>query len=364
MFPTFRRLAKICAVGVLAVVFAAPTSVSAGSVWYSDPGTLGTAVGSSWANTLSFTDPAAIASFSVTNAGYYADDSDGTCMTTNPCGWWGVDDADGTPGEGAASLSNSEAALTPSNVKDYKGVSWTWRSTLCGSFPTVATPVVSCPDVSTVTIDFDVPVTNAIIHINNLGGNACYPVCEDRELAGFVSGHDFTLFSQWTLTSGQSIIQLSGSETTNITVANKTIRNRFTPQGLGARVSSAESVFDDENTFYDNGTGTGSFLVPGTYQQLTFNIDMKWALVNYASGTPATDDIPEGVSVQLSFYDGPLPGLGDDYFDDYRLPSVEPETEALPNTGRNTLPAVVVATLFVLLGGAIRISRRRPHVRL
>lgn len=361
MSPTLQRLAKICGLGVLAIIFAAPSSVSAGSAWYSDPGTLGSANG--WASTLSFSDPAAVASFTVTNADYYAGLGDSTCMTTDPCGWWSVDNAAGSPGEGTSSLSNSEAAYSPSSVKDYEGVTWTWRSPLCGSYPTVATPIVSCPGVATVTIDFDVPVTNAIVHINNLGGNACHPQCSDRESGGFASGYDFTLFSQWTLTSGQRIVQLSGSDTTNITLAGKTIRNRFTPQGLGARVSNRESAFDDASTFYDNGTGSGSFLVPGTYQQLTFNIDLKWALVNYASGTPDDDDIPEGVSVQLSFYDGPIPPTADD-FEGYQLPSAAPESEALPNTGSNLLPTAVVAALLVIIGGSITSVLRRRRAFL
>ncbi|MFM8855674.1 MAG: hypothetical protein ACKOI2_00415 [Actinomycetota bacterium] len=339
MSLTIRRLVKTSSVAVVATILVAPTSVSAGNDWYSDPGTLGTANG--WASTLSFTDPAAVASFTVTNAGYYASLGDSTCMTTDPCGWWSVDNASGTNGEGTASLSNSEAAYVPSSVKDYEGVTWTWRSTLCGSFPTVASPLVSCPDVATVTIDFDVPVTNAIVHINNLGGNGSYPSYAEREGNGYTTGYDFTLFSQWQLTSGQPLIQLSGSETTNITLVGDTIRNRFTPQGLGARVSNRESAFDDPSTFYDNGTGSGSFLVPGTYQQLTFQIDLKWALVNYASNTPSSSDIPEGVSVQLSFYDGPI--SDPDVYDDYRLPSVETEVEALPNTGLNALATSTVA---------------------
>lgn len=360
MSPVLQRLAKIFTIGVLAVAFAAPTSVSAGNDWYSDPGTLGSANG--WASTLTFTDPAAVASFTVTNAGYYATSGDSTCMTTDPCGWWGVDNAAGSPGAGTESQSNSEVAFSPASVKDYEGVTWTWRSTLCGANPTVASPLVSCPGVSTVTIDFDVPVTNAIVHINNLGGNGCYPDCSTRESGGFASGYDFTLFSQWTLTSGQRLIQLSGSDTTNITLANKTIRNRFTPQGLGARVSTAESGFDDSSTFYDNGTGSGSFLVPGTYQQLTFNIDLKWALVNYASGTPSYDNIPEGVTVQLSFFEGPIPPAPG-AFDDYQLPSIEPEDESLPNTGTNVLPTAMIATLFVLAGSSIGITRRRRYMK-
>jgi hypothetical protein len=346
MPPVLQRLVKASIFIGLTTMLVAPTSVSAGSDWYSDPGTLGTSDG--WASTLTFSDPAAVATFSVTNAGYKAGDSDTTCMTTDPCGWWGVDDANGT-GDGSSSLSNSEAAFTPSNVKDFEGVTWTWRSTLCGSFPTVASPLVTCPNVSTVTIDFDVPVTNAIVHINNLGGN------------GTFTGYDFTLFSQWTLTSGQRLMQLSGSDTTNITLAGDTIRNRFTPQGLGARVSTGESTFNDPSTFYDNGTGSGSFLVPGTYQRLTFEVDLKWALVNYTSGTPFTDDIPEGVSVQLSFFDGPV--TGNDY-DDYQLPSVDAQSDALPNTGPNVLPAVVLASIFLFVGAAIGIRGRRNFGKL
>lgn len=356
MSINFRRLFATCSVALLAGAVASPAAVSAGSVWYSDPGTLGSSDG--WASTLTFTDPAVVASFSVTNADYYADLGADTCMTTDECDWWGVDDAGGTPGAGATSLSNSEAAYTPSNVKDYEGVTWTWRSGLCDSYPTVTTPVVACSNVSTVTIDFDAPVTNAILHINNLGGNGCFPNCEDRLNDNFDSGFDFTLFSKWTLTSGQKIRMISGSETTNITLAGKTIKNRYTPQGLGARVSNRESEFDDSSTFYDNGTGSGSFLVPGTYEQLTFDIDLNWALVNYASGDPQTSDIPEGVSVQLSFYEGPIPGG----FDGYELPSVTPESGELPNTGPNSIVPLAVAAIFIGVGGLLSLSRRRLKI--
>ncbi len=67
-------------------------------------------------------------------------------------------------------------------------------------------------------------------------------------------------------------------------------------------------------------------------------------------------DTPEGVSVQLSFFDGPV--TGNDY-DDYQLPSVDAQSDALPNTGPNVLPAVVLASIFLFVGAAIGIKGRR-----
>lgn len=357
----FRRLtAAFGAIATLAL-FASSTPASALSGWFSDPGVLGSSGG--WDSQLSFTTPAVTATFTVTGASYKAS-GDSTCMTTDPCGWWSTDDDAGNhppdAGDYTASESNSENAYTPSNVKDYEGVTWTWRSGLCsGNFPTTSTPVKTCPNVGTVTIDFDTPVTNAIIHINNLGGNGNFPGYGSRKASGFTTGYDYTLFSQWKLTSGQDMFMLSGGATTNITLAGDVIRNRFTPQGLGARVSTKESDYNDASTFYDNGTGSGSFLVAGTYSQITFDIDLKWALVNYGDGTPQDEDIPEGVSVQLSFYEGPLPGEGlpidvptwEELVDEH-------EATDLPRTGSSPASPIVAAAL-IAVGSAMLMLRRR-----
>ena len=153
-------------------------------------------------------------------------------------------------------------------------------------------------------------MTNAIIHLNNLGGIGNFPT---NRRSSLTTGFDLTLFSKWTLTSGQSMEMLSGGDTTNIMLDGNTIRNRYVPAGLGARVSNRECGYNEIACQYDNGTGSGSVLVFGTYSSLTFNIDLGWALRNYGPSNPAglgtmnawapgSFDIPEGVSVQLSFY--------------------------------------------------------------
>jgi uncharacterized repeat protein (TIGR02543 family) len=122
-----------------------------------------------------------------------------------------------------------------------------------------------------------------------------------------------TLYSKWTLTSGQDIMMLSGENTTNITLDNNIIRNKYIPQGLGARPGLGECVYNSETCRNKNGTGSGSFLILGTYSTITFNIDLGFSLVNYGWNEPTTSAlvdswflpngrfIPEGVTVQISF---------------------------------------------------------------
>lgn len=305
------------------------TSTAASTVVWSDPGVLGASNGSNWADQLSFTDPNVTATFTVTNAAYRAVLGDNTCMVTDTCLWWGSDDRDGlncfdsysyvdADCDDETSLANGTAAFAQNAVTSNEGVTWTWRSPLCGNvataFPTPTNPIVECPDVSRVTIQFSAPVSNAVVHLGNIGGNGNYPTYRRNS---FTTGFDMTLFSAWELTSGQTMTMLSGSETTNITLDGNTIRNRYTPNGLGARVSNRECGFDEIACQYDNGTGSGSFLVHGTYSSLTFDIDLRWALVNYGPANPSglgtmqawvnqnsnSFNIPEGVTAQLSFYE-------------------------------------------------------------
>lgn len=245
------------------------------------PGTV-SAVGGSWKNTLSYTEPEAItATVSVPNKNYGVTAGDTVCMDTS-CSWWCAC--------GPTSDTNLATAYTPTSIKGTDGVSWTWRSSKCnpGTYPTRVTTVVTCEGTDTVTITFDKPVSNVVFHLHNLGGNQ----------GG--SGFDNTFFSEWTLTSGQDIQMLSGSST-NITLAGKTIKNKNTPQDLDAKVATGSAPFPD----YANGTGSGSFQVLGyDYTEIEFGIAFKVALVNdTGTGTPAYDNnIPEGVMIQLSMY--------------------------------------------------------------
>jgi hypothetical protein len=61
-------------------------------------------------------------------------------------------------------------------------------------------PELNCPNVSTVTIQFSAPVSNAILHIGNLGGSGNFPA--SRKTYGFDKKFDMTLYSKWTLTFG------------------------------------------------------------------------------------------------------------------------------------------------------------------
>jgi len=252
-------------------------------------------------------------------------------------------------------------------------------------FPTPSNPIVDCPNVSTVTIQFSAPVSNAIIHLNNIGGIGNFP---SNRRASLTTGFDMTLFSKWELTSGQSMVMLSGSETTNIMLDGNTIRNRYTPNGLGARVSNRECGFNESACQYDNGTGSGSFLVLGTYSTLTFDIDLGWALANYGSSNPAglgtlnwwitnvgptAFNIPEGVSAQISFYEegpalpttttttpptttaapattNPSAGAGSSVTTTTTPP-------VLPETGRDSTGWIAIA-LALLVGGVLVLRRR------
>ena len=396
------RFFVLSALAIAMALLAGSNTSSATSAVYSDPGVLGVSTGGNWADKLTFTDPNVTATFSVTNTSYKAVLSDATCMNTDTCLWWGTDDTTGdncwdtysyvdSDCDDETSLVNSVLALTPSSVSSAEGVTWTWRSTLCGNvssvFPTPSNPYVDCPNVSTVTIQFSAPVSNAILHLNNIGGNGNYPTFRRNSLT---TGFDMTLYSKWELTSGQSMVMLSGSETTNLMLDGNTIRNRFTPNGLGARVSNRECGYNEIACQYDNGTGSGSFLVLGTYSTLTFDIDLGWSLVNYGpnnpaglgtmnswiTGNPNSFNIPEGVSAQISFYEeGPALPTTTTVAPTTVVPTtVAPTTPAppagagnsetsttvapiLPETGSDST-GWVTAAMVLLVGGTLLLRRR------
>jgi len=318
------RATLLTLVAVVGSFLLVSNTSQASAATYSDTGTLSS--DGTWASTLTFTDPNVTATFAVTNMNYNATISDSLyhCMQTDSCGWWGVDDENGyncwdtgpyvaSDCDYQTSLNNSLAAFTPSSVASTKGVMWNWHSRLCGPnnsvYPIPANPNINCPNVSTVTIQFSAPVSNAILHIGNLGGSARFPA--SRKTAGFDKNFDMTLYSKWTLTSGQDITMLSGENTTNITLDNNTIRNKYIPQGVGARPGVGECAYNGQTCRNKNGSGSGSFLIGGTYSTITFNIDLGFSLVNYGWSEPTTSALVdswsksgliEGVAVQISFY--------------------------------------------------------------
>lgn len=377
-----RKIPVVAAVLLLALTtFGITTQTGATTAKHSSPGVLGTSTGSNWADKLTFTDPNVTATFSVTNTSFKAGMNWNTCMTTDSCQLWGVDDASGnscsngsyieTDCDDETSLTNSILAFTPTSVGFTEGVTFGWNTSRCGNiasdYPTPSNPIVNCPNVAVVTIQFSEPVSNAVIHINNIGGNAYYPSFRNTN---FRTGFDMTLFSKWKLTTGQTMVMLSGSETTNIMLDGNVIRNRFTPQGVGARVSTRECGYDEFSCQYDNGVGLGSFLVLGTYSTLTFNIDLGWALVNYGPDNPANTvqgsfDVPEGVSVQMTFYkEGPalptttVPSTATSPTTT-RAGAVDAELNELPATGSTTPLLIAVLAVCILgLGSLIRMRMR------
>jgi len=367
------RATLLTLVAVLGSSLLVSNTSQASSATYSDTGTLSST--GNWADTLTFTDPNVTATFNVTNTDYKAVASDNTCMRTDACAWWGVDEQSGfycsDLGANAnaqcrsTSLVNSVLAYTPNSVAYDEGVTWTWASNpLCGTrYPKPSNPNILCEDVSTVTIQFSAPVSNAILHLANIGGNGNRITTRSND---FSRGFDYTLYSKWNLTSGQRIEMLSGEETTNITVDGSTIRSKYIPQGVGARPGIGECAYNSQTCRNKNGTGSGSFLIHGTYSAITFDIDLGFSLVNYGWNETPTDSlvdtvgndwVPEGVSVQLSFYEsGPaLP----------TTTTAPPSSAAptLPETGTNGQGGTLIAAFMVTIGALVVFRARRLIVR-
>lgn len=364
-------------------VMSGPTHAT--SATYSSTGVLGSS--GNWANTLTFSNPNVTATFDVTNTYYKAVAADNTCMRTDACSWWGVDEQSGFYCSDlgananaqcrATSLVNSVLAYTPNDVAYTEGVTWTWASNpLCGTrYPKPSNPNIVCEDVSTVTIQFSAPVSNAILHLANIGGNGNRIT---QRSADFSRGFDYTLYSKWNLTSGQQIEMLSGDDTTNITVDGSTIRSKYIPQGVGARPGVGDCAYNSQTCRNKNGTGSGSFLILGTYSTITFDIDLGFSLVNYGWNETSTDAlvdtigndwVPEGVSVQLSFYEsGPaLP----------TTTTAAPATTVIPSSNNNspttaapTLPATgsrdnrgVLSAAFMVIIAAVVVLRSRRLIK-
>jgi len=369
------RATLLTLVAIVGASLLVSNTSQASSATYSDTGTLTT--NGSWANTLTFTDPNVTATFDVTNTYYKAVASDNTCMRTDACAWWGVDEQSGfycsDLGANAnaqcrsTSLVNSVLAYTPNSVAYEEGVTWTWASNpLCGTrYPKPSNPNILCEDVSTVTIQFSAPVSNAILHLANIGGNGNRITYRS---ADFSRGFDYTLYSKWNLTSGQQIEMLSGEDTTNITVDGSTIRSKYIPQGVGARPGVGECAYNSQTCRNKNGTGSGSFLIHGTYSTITFDIDLGFSLVNYGWNETPTDSlvdsvgndwVPEGVSVQLSFYEsGPALPTTTTVGPSTTTPSSN-GTPTLPETGSSGQRGTMIAAMMVILGALVVFRVRR-----
>ena len=383
------KITRIVVVAAVSLLVALPNvkGTGASSATYSETGTLGSS--GTWANQLTFTDPNVTATVDVTNTSYKAVESDDTCMRTDACSWWGVDGEDGfycgDLGSSAnaqcraTSLVNSVLAYSPNDVAYSDGVTWTWWSSQCGSrYPAPSNPNIVCSDVSTVTIQFSAPVSNAILHIANIGGNGNRITYRSDD---FSLGFDYTLYSKWKLTSGQDIEMLSGESTTNITLDGNVIRSKYIPQGVGARPGVGDCDYNDQSCRNKNGTGSGSFLVLGTYSTITFDIDLGFSLVNYGWNEPTTDalvdtvgndGLPEGISLQLSFYEsGPALPTTTTTSAPTSTTSTQPAgssstTSSAPTTtdpamlpptgGRNAV--MPFALIAVVLGGLVLLRRR------
>ena len=187
-----RSLGAVAAAGILLTVVA----TSSGAVPTDANSDLGTPSGTS----LSYTAPTPL-TVTISSSGGFAPDFASGAQSMNSTGWWG--------GATSGSISNMTTAYTPTSVKDATGltVGW-WSDELPGAaaaWPSVGTPIYRENALSEITFTFSRPVTNAVMHLHNLGGNKTQ------------TGHDYTMFSDWKITSGQTLEMLSGSATTNIT---------------------------------------------------------------------------------------------------------------------------------------------------
>jgi len=168
------------------------------------------------------------------------------------------------------------SVYTPTDIKDVQGVTVQYDTSTspggaCEGVTGPSTPgaQVSCGVVDTLTFTFSHPVTDATLHVMNIGATD-------------------TLQSAWvrlTNTSGQSISELS-SGASNFAVNGSTIEPDFavTGQNLGSHA-----------------TGAGSVKVEGTYTSVTFAVDLEW----YSITSVSPQIVGEGVAFNWTLTDPP-----------------------------------------------------------
>lgn len=151
---------------------------------------------------------------------------------------------------------------TNSGVNGVTGLWTDWATTQgtgdCGAslVPTTTGVVKTCAGISTITFTFSRPITDAILHIGNLGGTSNYIGGSNRTIA----------FGSWGtlhLTSGQTVTQLASA-------------GNF--QGSGSTITAATPVLD--YNLGSAGVGSGSVQVNGTYSSITMVLDLNMTMVS------------------------------------------------------------------------------------
>jgi hypothetical protein len=205
--------------------------------------------------------------------------------------WWG--------GTGDYKLAG-DPVFTPSDIADGTALMVLWRSNghpgFCDVTDMEANEVLPCPTPTTVTLTFDREVSGVVLHLQNLGG-----VASNTDSNGVVVGGR-SLYSSWTLTSGQDMRLLSRGGNIQLSGAG-TIIETIQPSGTGItdvkEVWSALDLAPQPGRDYF-GTGSGSFRVNGSFTSLTFNVDL-FLFSPIAATKGVALNAPEGVGLQVSF---------------------------------------------------------------
>jgi uncharacterized repeat protein (TIGR02543 family) len=193
-----------------------------------------------------------------------------------------------------------DPVFTPSDIADGTALMVLWRSNghagFCDVTDMEANEVLPCPTPTTVTLTFDREVSGVVLHLQNLGG-----VATNMDSNGVVFGGR-SLYSRWTLTSGQDMRLLSRGGNIQLSGAG-TIVETIQPSGTGItdvkEVWKALDLAPQPGRDYF-GTGSGSFRVNGSFTTLTFNVDLF--LFSPIAATPGVAlNAPEGVGLQVSF---------------------------------------------------------------
>lgn len=175
------------------------------------------------------------------------------------------------------------SVYTPTNIKSTDGVTVTYltgstdppEDSSCDGVtgPTLGQTVM-CNDADEITIDFSHEVTDATLHVMNLGG------IRNAQSA----------WVELTNTSGQTLRQESKG-------------GNF--QVVGNKITTINPV--EVTSLTNSGTGSGSVTVEGTYTSLTFKVDLAW----YGLTSTSAQTVLDAVALNWTLHDDPPPADGD-----------------------------------------------------
>jgi hypothetical protein len=234
----------------------------------------------------------------VPSAGTTLTYADGTVVTMN---------AEGATNEGAQVMNQSgffwggsgvyTGVYTPEGLADVSGLAVVWRAGNQGcSLPgggLAAGEVITCGTTRTLTFTFSRPVTDAVLHLHNIGGLS--------------TGHTF--YSSYTVTSPSTSLELL-SRGGNFQVTGGNVIGTIEPVGTDVAVPGTNGdelnlrplnpVSPAAGDYY--GTGSGSVRVRGTYTELTFTVTFFVRAFGAPAGNLTSIDTngPEGIAFQFT----------------------------------------------------------------